>query len=107
MATAAQTLTTRDRFGIRLAGDFAQRSPQLARAAHLDGTARLEAMHERTLDFTVPSKDHSTEYAVTADYSGAVWCTCRAGEHNHSCSHAGAVFHALRQMHQATANYAN
>ena len=60
----ATVLTPRDLFEVRLAGDFPQRCLLLARDAHLDGTARLEAMHERTLDFTVPSKDRSQRTTV-------------------------------------------
>jgi hypothetical protein len=86
----------------------ATRSVELARASQLDGTARLECVQPRTLGFIVPSRSREREYQVIAGYDWAVWCEqCLAAKHNRPCCHAGAVYHALRQLTKACASYAD
>jgi hypothetical protein len=103
----AQAIASDERFTARLAGDFAGRCIELARQNHLDGTARLERIGTRTLAFTVPSRLRNREYSVIADFAGTVWCEqCPASKRHHPCSHAGAVYHALRQLAQACKEYA-
>jgi len=102
----AQTIANDERFTSRLAGDFACWCIELAKHNHLDGTARLERMGAHTIEFTVPSRSRDREYSAIANHAGTVWCTCTPAKHNRPCSHAGAVYHYLRQLAQARREYA-
>jgi hypothetical protein len=102
----ATVISSSDRFTVRLASDFAKWCIALARAAHLDGTARLMSLRSNTIAFVVSSRNREREYEMVADFAGTVWCEgCVASKHNRACCHCGAVYHYLRQMAQACREY--
>ena len=105
--TQAQAQTLREQITIRLSEPFGRRAVELANTAHLTGTPRLIEIRQRTILFSVPSKNRLQSYAVVADYAGSIWCECMAAQHDRACCHVGAVSLYLKVMAQACTAYAS
>jgi hypothetical protein len=68
----AHRIANPDRFAARLANDFAIRCIQIAKASHLDGTARLVSLRTATIEFVVPSRNRSAQHTVICDFCGSM-----------------------------------
>ena len=103
----AHRIANPDRFAARLANDFAIGCIQIAKASHLDGTARLVSLRTATSEFVVPSRNRSAQHTVICDFCGSLWCDCPSGARfNRACSHAGAAILYVRTIAKACTSYA-